>query len=310
MNGGREHVVGRLPHVHVVVGMDRLFFRESIAANDFDRAVGDDFIGVHIARSAGAGLENIERELAIEFAFDNFAAGLEQGIDVLGADGVFAGAGELAEITVGDGGRVFDQAEGMDQLGGQRLAGDGEVFDGALGLSAVVSLGRDVDLAHRIVFNAVVGHGRMISDQEAVDLRARSILLAGTKLETVIIRPGAAGVKRKAAGTNRCGPVRKRKAQRVLASVQSAGVAVALRVGGAEAITAIGDLAIEPLPKGEAAGDVQDGHQPPKAAESAREITNGLGAAVATALAIDHVHLRHQHVVRQSGIERGDLRIV
>ena len=54
VHGAREHVVGGLPHVHVVVRV---------------RAVAgerrDDLVGVHVRRRARAGLEDVDRELVV-----------------------------------------------------------------------------------------------------------------------------------------------------------------------------------------------------------------------------------------------------
>ena len=43
-----KHVVGRLPHVDVVVGVNGLFLVKAIAAGQLDRPVTDDLIGVHV----------------------------------------------------------------------------------------------------------------------------------------------------------------------------------------------------------------------------------------------------------------------
>ncbi len=71
----REGVVGALPHVDVVVGVDRLVLGEAVAAEDLDRPVGDDFVGVHVARRPRSGLEDVDREFAVELAGGDFLGG-------------------------------------------------------------------------------------------------------------------------------------------------------------------------------------------------------------------------------------------
>ena len=46
------------------------------AAEDFDGAVGDDLVGVHVGLGAGAGLPDDEGEMIVEFAGDDVVAGL------------------------------------------------------------------------------------------------------------------------------------------------------------------------------------------------------------------------------------------
>ena len=151
VNGGREHVVGGLAHVDVVVGVDRLFLVEAIAAGQLDGPIADDLVGVHVRRGAGARLVNINGKLVVVFAGGDLARGQD--------DGLSEGGREFAEIAVGDGGGDLDQAEGVDQAARQRLAGNGEIVHGTLRLGAVVSLGRDIYVAHGIVFGAELAHG-------------------------------------------------------------------------------------------------------------------------------------------------------
>ena len=68
VDGGGEHVVGRLPHVDVIVGMDRLLLVEAIAAGQLDGPIADDLVGVHVGRGAGAGLVDVDGKLVVELA--------------------------------------------------------------------------------------------------------------------------------------------------------------------------------------------------------------------------------------------------
>ena len=44
-------------------------------AHEFEGAVGDDLVGVHVGGGAGAALEDVELELVVELAVDEVAAG-------------------------------------------------------------------------------------------------------------------------------------------------------------------------------------------------------------------------------------------
>ena len=66
----RERVVRRLAHVDVVVGMDGPFLalRADAETQPMVRQVGDHFVGVHVGRSAGAGLIDVDREMVVVLA--------------------------------------------------------------------------------------------------------------------------------------------------------------------------------------------------------------------------------------------------
>ena len=66
----------------MVVGMDRLLRGEAVAAGQLDGPIADDLVGVHVARRAGAGLIDVDRELVVELAVGDFAGGGEQGVDL------------------------------------------------------------------------------------------------------------------------------------------------------------------------------------------------------------------------------------
>ena len=116
----------------------------------FDGPVADDLVGVHVRRGAGAGLVDVDGKLGVELAGGHFARRGNDGFGDLGF--------ELAEVAVGHRRGRFDETEGADQARRQRLAGDRKVLDGALGLSAVIGLRGDLDLAHGVFFNSEFAH--------------------------------------------------------------------------------------------------------------------------------------------------------
>src|SRR6218665_302967 len=64
-----------------------------------------------------------------------------------------------AQLNIGLCGRVLDAGKGLDLLGFKNRAGEGEVLDGSLRLSAVQCGGGHADLAHGVVFDPVLGGG-------------------------------------------------------------------------------------------------------------------------------------------------------
>ena len=66
---------------------------------------------------------------------------------------------QQAELVVGAGGGQFHGGQAADQVhvGGERLAGDGEVLDGAEGVDAPVGIGGDVAVAQEVVFGTEGG---------------------------------------------------------------------------------------------------------------------------------------------------------
>ena len=105
-HGGGEDIVGGLPVVHVIVGVDVGVFAE-LASQDLVGAVGDDLIGVHVQADARAGLENIDDEFAVPFTVDDFLGGLDDGV------GTFLI--HQAEFFVGFRGGTLDHAQGADK---------------------------------------------------------------------------------------------------------------------------------------------------------------------------------------------------
>lgn len=78
MHDGGKGVVGGGGHVDVVVGVDGLFAAHC-AAEDFNGAVRNDFVGVHVGLRARAGLPDDEGKVVEEFKRGDFAGGLLDG---------------------------------------------------------------------------------------------------------------------------------------------------------------------------------------------------------------------------------------
>ncbi len=93
-------------------------------------------------------------KLAVEFPFRHFPSGPKQTVNLRIVQLVLASLGELPQIPIRRGTRQLYQPHRMNQRPRQCPAGDGEILDGPLGLSAVVGLGGDLDIPHGIVFGA------------------------------------------------------------------------------------------------------------------------------------------------------------
>ena len=122
MHGRREDVVRRLAHVDVVV-------RVHVLA----RERRDHLVGVHVRRGAGAGLEDVDRELVVELAGRDPVAG--------GGDPLRLLRVEQPELGVDARRRGLDPPEPARDRRRDRLAGDREVVDRLRGLAAPELLG-------------------------------------------------------------------------------------------------------------------------------------------------------------------------
>ena len=78
VHGGREGVVARLAHVHVVVGMDGRLGAH-LAAEQLDGAVRDHLVHIHVGLRAAARLEDDQREVLGESAGDDLVGGGDDG---------------------------------------------------------------------------------------------------------------------------------------------------------------------------------------------------------------------------------------
>ncbi len=117
MNGGGDHVVARLAHVDVVVGMHNRVRADRFALQ-LRATVCDHFVRVRVRARAGAGLKNIQRKMLVELSIDNFFGRLH---DERAAFGV-----EQAEIVIGLRGSPLDQPKRPNKWTRKSVAADRE----------------------------------------------------------------------------------------------------------------------------------------------------------------------------------------
>ena len=149
MHGRREGVVGRLAAVDVVVGMDGGLGAE-FPSGQFDGAVGDDLVDVHVGLGAGSGLEYHQRKVVIQFAFDDLITGLGNEIGDV--------ARKLSELRIRQRRGFLQNAERLDHrpTPHEGLAPDVEVVKRPFGLGTPVPVGGHINGAHRVGFGAGV----------------------------------------------------------------------------------------------------------------------------------------------------------
>ena len=164
LDRGGVDVVGGLAEVDVVVGVQPGVVALRVP-EDFQGPVGDDLVGVHVRGGPGAALDDVDDELLAEFAVHDLGAGLPDGG---GTPGV-----EQSELVVGAGGGEFHGGQPADQVhvGGQRLAGDGEVLHGPEGVDAPVGVGGNIPVAQEVVFGAGVRGGMGVGHWVLTGLR-------------------------------------------------------------------------------------------------------------------------------------------
>jgi hypothetical protein len=110
-HGGREHVVGGLGHVDVVVRVHLAVDAER-AAHQFVGAVCQHLVHIHIVGSSGAGLKGVDQKLVLEVAGKRLVRGSDDRPAELGV--------EPSGRHVGQGRAFFDPERGADE-GGVRL---------------------------------------------------------------------------------------------------------------------------------------------------------------------------------------------
>jgi hypothetical protein len=144
VDGGREHVVGGLRGVDVVVGVH-------VAPEQTRGERREHLVHVHVRGGAGAGLEDVHGEVLVVLPGRHLVGG--------GHDGLGQVLREHAEAGVGLGGGLLDPGEGLDVAALERGAGDREVLHRALRLRPVQGVLGDEDVTHGVVLDAEAGRG-------------------------------------------------------------------------------------------------------------------------------------------------------
>ena len=116
-------------------------------ACDFDGAIRDDLVGVHVALSAGAGLPDAEREVGVEFSCDDFISRLNNQFTFF--------CGQFSEVGIGQRSSFFQDAERLDHFRRQNVLADVEMNQRTRRLRAPVGFVRNGNFAHRVGFQTM-----------------------------------------------------------------------------------------------------------------------------------------------------------
>ena len=146
----RIHVVGRLSHVDVIVGVHPPVGATTVP-EDLGGAVGKHLVRVHVVRSAGARLVDVDDKLIAQPPLEHVVGGPD--------DRSGKRRREAAEPPVGLSRSLLDQDGCRDERGRCGETANREVLHGARRLPAIVGICRDTHLSQRIAFDAKVARG-------------------------------------------------------------------------------------------------------------------------------------------------------
>ena len=115
MDGCRKCIVGTLPHVYVIIGMDLFFRIKSIAAQQFDRAIGNHFVYIHVAGGTRTCLKHINRKLGIQISVHDLATRIQHDLTLFIADWVLTRASQFSKITICNPASMFHPAHRVNK---------------------------------------------------------------------------------------------------------------------------------------------------------------------------------------------------
>ena len=112
-----NNIVGRLSQIDVVIGVH--YARTQVSTQELGSHVGDDLVGVGVGRCTGPGLKNIQDEVMVMLAVDDFLGGF--------ADSVPNFLIQHTQSHIGLGGSLLDQTQRADEGAGKAKIADGEI---------------------------------------------------------------------------------------------------------------------------------------------------------------------------------------
>ena len=184
VDGGGDHVVGRLAHVHRVIGMDRGLAAPAPAETAHWRCPAITSLVFMFVEVPLPVWKTSSTNWSSSLPSATACAARTIGARQLGV--------EQAQVHVHLRRGLLDEAHGPDELARETEIADLEVPRRALRLGPVISLGRDLHLAHRIAFrpgrgqsNILHGPGAKLNRQPHAGGRAQ---LAGSE------RPSMTGI--------------------------------------------------------------------------------------------------------------------
>ena len=145
VHGCWKGVVRGLRAIDVVVGVDGGFGAQH-TTGEFDGAVGDDFVGVHVGLRPASGLPHSEREVVVEVAVNDVLRCCDDEVAHFGV--------ELLEGHVGLGGGLLENTESTNHAQRHGVVTDVEIEQRSGGLATVVAVGGDLKFTHGVRLDA------------------------------------------------------------------------------------------------------------------------------------------------------------
>ena len=147
LSGGGNDVIGGLAAVHMVIGVyDGVI--AFLSSAEFNGAIGDYLIGVHVDGGSCPSLDRIYNKILSVLPFQNFVAGFYNGVRTFPV--------EKVHLTVGDGRRFFDTGKAVYDFRMHCQTGDGKVFGCAKRLDAIVDVPGNLFFPDGIFFFSVI----------------------------------------------------------------------------------------------------------------------------------------------------------
>ncbi len=143
-NGCRDHVIGRLGHVDVIIGMHGRIF-PALAAEHLVSAVREHLVDVHVVRRTRASLIHVDDELVAPLSAKHFVCCCNYRI---GETSV-----ETPGFLVRERCCALDAHDGVDERGERANSAYRKVLDRAQRLHAVKCVGRYGELAEWVLLN-------------------------------------------------------------------------------------------------------------------------------------------------------------
>ncbi len=149
MHGGRKCIIGGLAHIDVIVGVHRLFAAD-LTSKDFDSAVGNHLIGIHVGLRAGACLPYHQRKMIDQLEIYYLLRRLLYGFSDLLI--------QVALRHIHRSRSLLDNAQRAHQRRGHLLPANLEILQRTLRLRAPVFIRLNFQQAEGIGFGTVFDH--------------------------------------------------------------------------------------------------------------------------------------------------------